>query len=61
MIANAFIYRKSDEAWAIVCFDKHVDGYDNGETDLEFFFKDYGSAMRCAVRAGGTITLVVEP
>jgi hypothetical protein len=61
MTANATVYRKADEAWATVCLDKFVDAMDCGEPDIEFTFKDFAAAMRCAVRAGGTITLVVEP
>lgn len=61
MIANTIVYRKSDEGWATACFDYPVDVWESGEPMLEVVCKDLSTAMRYAVRAGGSITLVVEP
>lgn len=56
MIVDAIVCRTQDEPGATVYFGQ----YGNGSHDMEVEFKDFGSAMRSAVRAGGTITLVVS-
>jgi len=57
MIADATVYKKQDEPWTLVLFGQ----YGDGSADVEYEFNNIAEAMRCAVRAGGTITLVVEP
>lgn len=56
MIVDAIVCRTQDEPGATVYFGQ----YGDGSHDMEVEFKDFGSAMRSAVRAGGTITLVVS-